>query len=247
MEASTPRRGTNKTLTNLSTPPPPQNAARLAAGLPPEDIDLSHRQTLDALLATDPWQALIAHHFQDTPSSPTTTSTTTTSPSTSSTSTTARDRCTAAWHHQPAWPDVLPALAALRAALPDADVLVHANGTTRLQLDLARSSGLRDGTGTGGSLLDGLFSSELLGVLKPAPESYERCLALLRRRPDECVMVAAHAYDTRGARAVGMRTVYVYRWTDDVREDQAVVRGENDVYLEGMEGLADAIQGLGRE
>lgn len=211
--------------------PPSQNAARLAAGQPPEDIDLSHRQTLDALLATDPWQALIGPHFECSA---------------------ARERCVAAWHHQPAWPDVLPALAALRAALPDADLFVHANGTTRLQLDLARSSGLRDGgtgggAGAGGSLLDGLFSSELLGVLKPAPASYEKCLALLRRRPEECVMVAAHAYDTRGAKAVGMRTVYVYRWTDDVREDQALVRGENDVYLEGMEGLVEAIQGLGRE
>lgn len=117
---------------------------------------------------------------------------------------------------------------------------MHANGTTRLQLDLARSSGLR-------ASLDGMLSSELLGAIKPAPESYGRCLALLRRRPEECVMVAAHAYDTRGAAAVGMRTVYVHRWTDDVREDQEVVRGEHDVYLEGMEGLVDAVERLGRE
>lgn len=117
---------------------------------------------------------------------------------------------------------------------------MHANGTTRLQLDLARSSGLR---GT----LDGMLSSELLGVAKPAPESYARCARLLRRRPDECVMVAAHAYDTRGAAAAGWRTVYVRRWTDDVREDQAVVKGEHDVYLEGMEGLAEAIERLGSE
>ena len=52
---------------------------------------------------------------------------------------------------------------------------------------------------------------------------------------------AAHAYDLRGAKEVGMKTVYVYRWSDDVEEDQEVVKGENDVYREGMEGLDEVI------
>ncbi|KAJ6488938.1 hypothetical protein C8R45DRAFT_1213545 [Mycena sanguinolenta] len=73
------------------------NAARLAAGQPPEDIDISP------------------------PSPPCST----TPP---------------AWHNQPAWPDVAPALAALRAK--GYELFVHANGTTRLQLDLVRSSKL---------------------------------------------------------------------------------------------------------
>lgn len=55
-------------------------------------------------------------------------------------------------------------------------------------------------------------------------------------------MVAAHASDTRGAKAVGMKTIYVYRATDDILEDQEVVKGENDAYLEdGMLRLGDVV------
>lgn len=69
-------------------------------------------------------------------------------------------------------------------------------------------------------------------------------LEFLKLSPEECVMVAAHAYDLRGAKAVGMKTVYVRRWTDDVREDQQLVRKENDAYLEDMRDLDDVIARL---
>ncbi|KAL8790260.1 MAG: hypothetical protein Q9195_006417 [Heterodermia aff. obscurata] len=187
------------------------NAARLAAHLPPEDIDLTLQHTLSALLSST-YPSYLPLFSSDT-----------------------KRACVAAWHSMRAWPDVLPALTALKAA--GHSLFVFANGTTRLQLDLCRSAGL-----TG--VFDMCFSSELLGVYKPARESYERVLELVRVSPDEAVQVAAHAYDTRGARAVGMRTVYVRRWTDDVREDMGVVRGENEVFLEGMEGLVGALGGL---
>lgn len=142
------------------------NAARLASGKPPEDIDVSHRATLRAQLASSPPEVQAA--FAST--------------------TGAEDACIAAWHSQPAWPDVVVAIEELRmgpvASNGPLDVLVHANGTARLQLDLCRSSGLR---------FDALLSSELLGVYKPAPESYRRALELLRCEAGECVMVAAHA------------------------------------------------------
>ena len=138
-----------------------------------------------------------------------------------------------AWHVQKAWPDVQNAVRKLRER--GLEVFVHANGTTRLQLNLVRSSGLN---------FDMLFSSELLGCYKPAPENYLKVLDLLKLRPEECVMVAAHAYDLRGAKAVGMKTVYVYRWTDDVLEDQEVIKEENNVYLENMRDLDDAISKL---
>lgn len=186
------------------------NAARQAKGEPVEDIDITHRRVLDKLL-TQPSRENIKPLF---------------SPG-------AIDVAIAAWHHQKAWPDVAEALEGLRKR--GWEVYVHANGTTRLQLDLVRSSGLR---------FDMLFSSELLSVLKPDPESYKKATKLLKHHPEECVLVAAHAYDLRGAKAVGMRTVYVYRWTDDVLEDQQVIKGENDAYLEGMKGLGDAIEAL---
>ena len=184
------------------------NAARLAAHQPPEDIDLTLRKTLDALLDKHP-----AHKplFDEE----------------------IRHRCVGAWHSMPAWPDVAPAIAQLKAA--GYEVFVFANGTTRLQLDLCRSSGLG---------FHMLFSSQLLGVYKPAPESYPKVLELTKILPEEAVQVAAHAYDVRGAKEAGMRTVYIHRWTDDIYEDMDAVRGENDSFLEDMTDLAATIDQL---
>lgn len=188
------------------------NTVRLAQGLPPEDIDLTHARTWDEVILRDAFTSARSQLSQAQ----------------------VKEKCIAAWHHQPAWPDVAPALESLRDK--GYEIVVHANGTTRLQLDLCRSSNLH---------FDALFSSQLLGVYKPALESYTRVLELLKREPEECVMVAAHAYDLRGAKAAGINTVYVYRWTDDIREDQVVVKKENEVWLEDMRGLVDAIEHLG--
>ena len=181
------------------------NSARLAAHEPPEDIDITLRKTLDALLTKHSAHAdLFDEHT--------------------------KHRCVAAWHSMPAWPEVPRAIEQLKAA--GYEVFVSANGTTRLQLDLCKSSGLA---------FDMLFSSELLGVYKPALENYRKTLQLVKVRPEECVMVAAHAFDVRGGKEAGMRTVYVHRWTDDIKEDMEVVRGENDFFLEDMTDLAAVI------
>ncbi|KEQ63751.1 HAD-like protein [Aureobasidium melanogenum CBS 110374] len=127
-----------------------------------------------------------------------------------------RERFIKAWHHLPAWEDVNPILEQLKTK--GFEIVVFANGTTRLQLDLCKSSGLG---------FDMLCSSQMLGVYKPAIESYAKVIELLGREAKECVMVAAHA------------------WTDDVKEDQEVVKMENEVWMEGMTGLGDVIAGLG--
>ena len=108
------------------------------------------------------------------------------------------------------------------------------NGKTRLQLNLVRSSSL---------IFDMLFRSEFLGCYKPAPDNYHRALEL-KLRAEECVTVAAQAFNLIGAKAVGIKTAYVRRWTDDVREDQKFIRRGNDLYLEGMRELYEAISRL---
>ena len=90
------------------------------------------------------------------------------------------ERCVEAWHSQKAWPDVPPALWALKER--GYEIFVHANGTTRLQLGIVRSSGL-------GGMFDMMFSSQLLGVYKPARENYGKVLELLKLEPEECVTV----------------------------------------------------------
>lgn len=184
------------------------NTARIRNGEAPEDIDITHRRTLLEVLDKHP--EIKPHFTQEV-----------------------QEKAIAAWHEQKAWPDVSEALEKLRAS--GLETFVHANGTTRLQLDIVRSSGLD---------FDMLFSSELLGYYKPAPENYNRALELLKLKAEECVTVAAHAYDLRGARAVGMKTVYIKRWTDDVLEDQVIIRGENDAYLEDMRELHEVISRL---
>jgi 2-haloalkanoic acid dehalogenase type II len=185
------------------------NAARSRNGEPPEDIDTTHRRTLLDVLDKHP--DIMPLFTQDI-----------------------QEKAVAAWHGQKAWPDVSEALRKLKEER-GWEIYVHANGTTRLQLDLVRSSSLE---------FDMLFSSELLGCYKPAPENYHRALELLKMKAEECVTVAAHAYDLRGAKAVGMKTVYVRRWTDDIWEDQEVIRRENDAYLEDMGELDEAISKL---
>ena len=84
-----------------------------------------------------------------------------------------------AWHSMRAWPDVAVALKRLRTKY---QVFVLANGTTKLQLDLMRSSGLE---------FDMLFSSQLLGLTKPDRRVYEKAVELVgggELKGEECVM-----------------------------------------------------------
>lgn len=183
------------------------NTARLSADEPPEDIDLTLERTLRALLESYP-------QYKDLFDSSTIA------------------RCVAQWHSMPAWPDVPEALANIKET--GLETFVFANGTTRLQLDLCRSSGLN---------FDMLFSSALLGIYKPAPESYQKVLELVKLKPQETVQVAAHANDLRGAKDAGMRTVYIKRWTDDINEDVDVVRTEVDYCLNDMSKLPELLAG----
>lgn len=187
------------------------NTKRIAEGSPVEDFDDTQRRVLDAFLDRTPNLDIKSLFSADV-----------------------KDRLVAAWHRQNAWPDVSEALRKLKSD-SRLEVYVHANGSTRLQLDLVKSAELN---------FDMLFSSELLGFYKPAPECYQAAMKLLKLKSDECVMVAAHASDLKGAKAVGMKTVYVYRWTDDIREDQEVVKRENDAYLSDMHDLDRVIAAL---
>ncbi|TRX96743.1 hypothetical protein FHL15_002409 [Xylaria flabelliformis] len=78
------------------------------------------------------------------------------------------------------------------------------------------------------------------------PEAYKKALALVGVRPEQAVMVAAHAYDLRAAKALSMHTLYVYRWTDDITEDMNLVRRKNENLLndDGMGSLVDVIRAI---
>lgn len=188
------------------------NDARVKANQPVELFDVTLARALDIVLSND-FPDLCTHFDHE-----------------------ARHEAVRAFHNQKAWPDVAPALQALQ--ISGLERFVHANGSTRLQLDIVSSAGL-------GSEFEMLFSSELLGVYMPHKEAYDRVLRLIDAEPEEVVKVAEHAWDLRGARAAGMKTVYVRRWTDDIEEDMEALREEFDVFLDGMDSFPAAIEGLG--
>jgi len=111
-----------------------------------------------------------------------------------------------------AWSEVPGAITAVQEM--GYETYVFANGTTQLQLDLCASSGLS---------FDMLFSSEILGIYKPALGAYTKVLHLTKLDASQTVQVAAHADDLRGAKEAGMGTIYIKRWTDDIKEDDDLV------------------------
>lgn len=55
---------------------------------------------------------------------------------------------------------------------------------------------------------------------------YNRACSLLGLQPSEVAMVAAHIYDLQAAQAIGMRTIYIPRETEDLEQDQSAIKGK---------------------
>lgn len=81
------------------------------------------------------------------------------------------------------------------------------------------------------------LSSELAGAYKPSPEVYRLALDAAGCAPERVLMVAAHAWDLRGAQAVGMRTAYVARPVGDPPKDDDAFDG----HFEGLDALTAAL------
>lgn len=60
-------------------------------------------------------------------------------------------------------------------------------------------------------LFDAVFSADEVECYKPAAEPYSFMLKKTGVRADRALMVAAHAWDVAGAKAVGMKTAYLGR------------------------------------
>jgi 2-haloacid dehalogenase len=110
-----------------------------------------------------------------------------------------RRRFVGAWHRLDPWPDVRTGLEALRRQRVTAAL---SNGHVALLVDLARHGDLR---------LDCVLSAELAHAYKPAPEVYRTAAHLLGVESAELMLVAAHPWDLKGARAAGLRTAFVDR------------------------------------
>ena len=120
-------------------------------------------------------------------------------------SATERDDLNEVWHRLSSWHDAADAIERLRSRYTTVVLTV-------LSYSIAVDCSKRNGIGW-----DGILSCEFLGHYKTDAEAYLAALMLLRVRPSEAMMVAAHARDLRGAKAAGLHTAYVH------------VKGESDV------------------
>jgi 2-haloacid dehalogenase len=110
-----------------------------------------------------------------------------------------REHLTHAWHRLDPWPDAVDGLVRLKrhyviSPLSNGDVACLTNMAKRARLPW-----------------DVILCAELFRHYKPDPEVYRGAIQLLRCKPHEVMMVAAHNYDLRAARSHGMRTAFVAR------------------------------------
>jgi putative hydrolase of the HAD superfamily len=100
------------------------------------------------------------------------------------------------------YPDVLPALAELRAR--GLTLVVASNWDCSLP-DWLRSAGVLE-------LVDGVVTSAEVGAAKPSPRVFERALAVARVEPGEALHAGDNLdNDVEGAAAAGVRAVLVQR------------------------------------
>ncbi len=112
-------------------------------------------------------------------------------------------RLATAGRRLPPWPDSVAGLERLARRFPLVG-LSNAGRTALLRLNA--HAGLR---------WHQALSAEDVQAYKPAPEVYRLALDVAGCPPERVLMVAAHAWDLRGAQAVGMRTAYVERPVGD--------------------------------
>ncbi|MFG1704417.1 haloacid dehalogenase type II [Nonomuraea sp. M3C6] len=112
-------------------------------------------------------------------------------------------RLATAGQRLPPWGDSVAGLERLAQQFP---VLGLSNASRTALLRLNAHAGLR---------WHQALSSEAVLAYKPAPEVYQLAIDTAGCPPERVLMVAAHAWDLRGAQARGMRTAYVQRPVGD--------------------------------
>ncbi len=105
----------------------------------------------------------------------------------------------AAGHEIPAWPDSAAGLARLAERFP---IIGLSNAGHSALLRLNAHAGLR---------FHQALSAQSAATYKPAAAVYRLAVDVAACPPERLLMVAAHAWDLRGAAAVGLRTAYVAR------------------------------------
>ncbi|MFJ4821455.1 haloacid dehalogenase type II [Streptomyces sp. NPDC088801] len=136
-------------------------------------------------------------------------------------------RLATAGRRLPPWDDSLAGLERLARRFP---VIGLSNVGRTALLHLNAHAGLR---------WHQALSAETAAAYKPAPEVYRLALDSAGCPPQRVLMVAAHAWDLRGAQSAGMRTAYVHRPAGDPPTGS----DDFDLRFDGLGRLVDALTG----
>jgi 2-haloacid dehalogenase len=126
----------------------------------------------------------------------------------------------------PAFPDVAPALGALRARGQVLAIL--SNGSPAMLEEATEAAGL-------GRVFDALLSVEAVGRFKPAPEVYGLVEDRFGTHPSEVLFISANGWDAAAAAGHGFATVWLNRANLPVERLYAVP----DTILPDLSGLPD--------
>lgn len=125
----------------------------------------------------------------------------------------------------PPWPDSAAGLARFARRYP---LIGLSNAGRTALLGLNAHAGLR---------WHQALSAEDARSYKPDPEVYRLAVTVSGRPPERLLMVAAHAWDLRGAQALGLRTAYVARPVGDPPAGS----DRFDLYAESLADLAEQL------
>jgi 2-haloacid dehalogenase len=113
-----------------------------------------------------------------------------------------REKLVAAYDELDGYPDVAPALRALRAKGVRTAIL--SNGSGAMLDKLVHAAGLAD-------LLDAVISTESLKTYKPQQEVYGLVGQSFGARPNEVAFLSSNRWDIAGATSFGFHTIWVNR------------------------------------
>ncbi|WP_128432034.1 haloacid dehalogenase type II [Streptomyces cyaneus] len=125
----------------------------------------------------------------------------------------------------PPWPDTVAGLARLAERFP---LMALSNAGRTALLGLNAHAGLR---------WHQALSAEDARTYKPDPAVYQLAVTVSGRPPERLLMVAAHAWDLRGAQNLGLRTAYVARPVGDPPTSS----DRFDLYADDLADLADRL------
>lgn len=127
----------------------------------------------------------------------------------------------------PPWPDTFAGLALLAERFP---LIGLSNASRSALLGLNAHAGLR---------WHQVLSAEEARTYKPDPAVYRLAVTASGVPPERLLMVAAHAWDLRGAQAIGLRTAYVARPVGD----PPAPSDRFDLYADDLTDLAGQLAG----